>query len=297
MLPDLVTLSLFLKVVEARSISRAAEQSNIVLSAASRRMSQLEERFGSPLLHRVRGGVEPTLAGEVLATHARKLLGMVDQMDADLSEYASGGKGRVRLYASPSIIQQSLPEQLADFVELHPSISVEVREKGSSDVVRALREGAADVGIVTSSVATHGLHARALRSEPMCAVVPRNHPLRGRLVSYPELLAYEFVGLENSAAHMGMLLDAAAEAGQPLRVRAQVRSFESVCRLVQAGFGVSVLPRGAVQVFRRAMAIRLIGLREPWTPRAFLLCTPREQVGAPVRKLIAHLSRAAGGGT
>lgn len=289
MLPDLLTLSLFLKVVEARSISRAAEQTNIVLSAASRRISQLEDQYGVRLLHRIPGGVEPTLAGEALAAHVRKLLAGVEQIGADMSDYAAGDKGRVRLYASPSMIQQSLPDRLAAFAALHPAIKVEVREQGSSEVVRALREGAADVGIITSSVAAEGLHCRPLRAEPMCAVVPKDHSLRGRTVPFEELLAFEFVGLEDSAAHMQMLFDAAAEAGRTLHVRAQVRSFESACRLVEAGFGISVLPEGAVQVFRRGMSLRLLRLREPWAPRQFLLCTPQEQVAAPARKLIAHL--------
>jgi DNA-binding transcriptional LysR family regulator len=293
MLPDLVTLSLFLKAVEARSISRAAEHSNMVVSAASRRLSQLEDRFGVRLLHRIPGGVEPTLAGEVLVAHASKLLGAVDQMDADLSDYASGGKGRVRLHANPSIIQQWMPEQLSAFAALQPSIKVEVCVKGSSEIVRALREGAADVGIITSGVASQGLHRRTLCAEPMCAVVPRNHPLRGPSISFSDLLAYEFVGLEESTAHMGMLVAAAAEVGQPFRVRAHARSFESVCRLVEAGFGVAVLPRGAAQVLRRGMALRLVHFREPWKPRAFVLCTPQEQVPVAVRKLIAHLFHSA----
>jgi DNA-binding transcriptional LysR family regulator len=289
-IPDLTSLSLFLKVVEARSISKAAEQSNIVLSAASRRISQLEDRFGTQLLHRRPGGAEPTLAGEELARHARRVLDDVAQLCIDMSGFESGAKGRVRLHANPSVMAQQLPAQLAAFSREHPEIEVELHEYKSTDVARAVREGAADVGIVTAGVAsTDGLHCTPYGPDRMCVVVPRDHPLRARKVKFHEVLQYDLVCIAGSAPLVRLLTDGAARAGRAARSPIQVRGFESACRLIQAGHGIGVMSEGATAMFRGHLSLRLLRLDEPWAERQMVLCTLQEQVPAATRRLLAHL--------
>ncbi len=290
LLPDLTSLALFLRAVEARSISRAAEQSNIVLSAASRRISQLEERFGTRLLHRGPTGTEPTLAGEELARHVHELLANVSQLCVDMSEFETEAKGRVRLYANPSVMAQQLPQQLVEFGAIYPEIEVEVREHKSTDIARALRESAADIGIITAGVAsTEGLHSTLYGPDRMCVVVPKDHVLKGRKVKFRQVLAYDLVCLAGSAPLVRLLTDGAADIGRTGRIPIQVRGFESACRLIQAGLGIGVMSEGAVSIFRRSMALRLIALDEPWAVRRMLLCTLHEQVPASSRRLIAHL--------
>src|SRR4026207_2385343 len=102
MLPDLVSLALFIRVAKARSITKAAEASHISLAAAGRRLSLLEHHYGVKLLNRTAGGAGLTPAGRVVVHRARQILSQVDQLESDLSEYASGGKGHVRIQASAS---------------------------------------------------------------------------------------------------------------------------------------------------------------------------------------------------
>jgi DNA-binding transcriptional LysR family regulator len=102
MRPDLDSLALFLSALESGSLSKAAEEHHLVLSAASRRIRMLETEFGVPLFQRTSKGVTVTGAGESLAIHARLILRDVDRMRADLSDYAQGATGRVRLQANAS---------------------------------------------------------------------------------------------------------------------------------------------------------------------------------------------------
>jgi len=150
MLPNLDSIHLFLRAVQFRSLSKAAEASHISLSAASRRLALLEHQFRAPLLERRHDGVSPTAAGEALARHAHTLLQNVEETRADLADYARGVVGRVHLQANTSAMSQTLPDQLAQWSRTQPNIHVDVKEVRSVDIVAAIRSGAADVGVVTT---------------------------------------------------------------------------------------------------------------------------------------------------
>src|SRR5258708_22535067 len=124
MLPDLVSLALFVRVAETRSITKAAEASHIALAAASRRVSLLEHQYGVKLLTRTARGAELTPAGRAVLHRARQILGQVDQLKSEMSEYATGGKGHVRIQASASAISQFLPADLAPSATLAPQVGV-----------------------------------------------------------------------------------------------------------------------------------------------------------------------------
>lgn len=289
MLPDLVSLQLFQRAVELRSLSRAATLCHLSLSAASRRIAALEHHFQTPLLQRAHNGVMPTPAGEALARHAQTLMRDVDVMHGDLSDYARGTVGRVRLYANTSALSQDLPDRLAQWSTLHPDIKVDVQEVRSGRIVDAVREGVADLGLVTSAPVPD------LRFEPyghdrLCVVVPQRHALKARSVRFEQLLAHEFVGLDNSAALTQAMKLAADAAGQFLRLRIQVQSFEGVCRLVAAGQGIAVLPEGAVAAFRHTMKLRFIRLSDDWADRPMHVCVKHGVIQAPTRRLLQFLT-------
>jgi DNA-binding transcriptional LysR family regulator len=98
---DPVTLRLFVAVCEERNIARAAEREAIVASAVSKRVAAIEAEVGAPLLVRGRRGIEPTAAGQALLRQAREVLSTMARMHAELSDFASGTQGSVRLVAAP----------------------------------------------------------------------------------------------------------------------------------------------------------------------------------------------------
>jgi DNA-binding transcriptional LysR family regulator len=290
MLPDLVSLQLFLRAVDARSLSKAAAQSHLALAAASRRIVQLEHCYGVQLLYRSAQGVEPTPAGLSLAFHARQLLRQEEQLRAELSDFAKGIRGHIRLQANISAITQFLPGDLAAFVAEFPDIKIELEESRSGAIAQAVREGRADIGIVLEGTDLQGLQSFPYRADRLVAVVPRGHPLRLRKAAFAELLKHDFVGLDSQAAMMKLLADAAAALGEPLRLRVQVSSFEAVCKLVQAGMGIGVLPEGPAREFGRVIGLRSILIADPWARRRMCLAV-RDLVSLPLvgRKLAERL--------
>jgi DNA-binding transcriptional LysR family regulator len=290
MRPDLTSLALFIRIAETRSITKAAEASHIALAAASRRMAQLEDQFGVQLFFRTAKGVELTAAGSALLFHARQMMGHVDEMKAELSDYNKGAKGMVRVQANASALAQYLPEDLASFSAAHPAIKVALGEERSSAIVEAVHAGTTDVGIVMEGADAHGLQLLDYRTDTLCVVVPAKHPVRARKLAFEKLLDHDFVGLESNTVISQILATQAAHAGKPLRLRVQVKSFDVVARLIQAGLGIGVLPEAAAQAFSRAMGLRTISLTDHWATRRMDVCVRQyASLAAPARQLVDHL--------
>ncbi len=290
MRPDLVSLALFVRVAETRSITKAAEASDMALAAASRRVSRLEEQYGVQLLNRGARGVELTAAGTALLSHAEKLLGQADEMQAELSDFTKGGRGLVRVHANASALAQHLPEDIAAFCAVHPAVKVAIEEHRSGAIVLALRSGAADIGIVMEGASIEGLQSFDYRTDTLVAVVPRSNAVRGKQVAFSRLLAYDFVGLESDTVISRLMAGAAVAEGKPLRLRMQLKGFDVVARMIQAGLGIGLLPEAVARTFARSMKLRLVPLTDSWARRRMWICV-KDYAGLPAsaRQLLDHL--------
>jgi DNA-binding transcriptional LysR family regulator len=292
MRPDLASLALFVRIAETRSITKAAQAGHIALAAASRRISQLEDQFNVQLLYRTARGVELTPAGQALAQHARTLMSGLDDMRAEITDYSKGAKGLVRIQANASALAQYLPDDLASFALAHPAIKVSLGEERSVAIVEAVSRGTADVGIVMEGADAPGLELLEYRTDTLCAVVPRKHAVRARSLAFARLLDHDFVGLESNTVISRLLLEAAGRAGKPLRLRVQVKSFDIVARMIQAGLGIGILPEDAAHAFSRSMGLRLVALTDSWAKRRMFVCVRQyASLPAPARQLVDHLTK------
>ena len=289
MLPNLNSLLLFQRAVESGSLSKAAEQSHIALSAASRRIAMLEDMYGVPLLVRTSSGVDPTAAGATLLAHVRKLLADVGAMNTDMATYVDGIAAQVKCFANSSALGRGLPDALAAFSQAYPEIRLEVREARSRKIVQAVRNGMADVGVIMDGVPSEGVALYPYHGDRLVVVVPPDHPLQGTRVRFEQILAYELVSLDNSTAVSRALEEAAAEAGRPLRVRVQVQSFHAVCRMVAAGLGIGILPELSGITYQQGFGLRTLTLDEPWAQRNMFVCTRTEPLSVPAQRLVEHL--------
>ena len=223
------------------------------------------------------------------------MLEQAEKLHADLSDYAKGVKGHIRVQANTSAITQFLPKDLAAFAANYPDVKLELEERRSGEIAQSVREGKADIGVVMEGTAREGLASYEYRRDRLVAIVPRGHPLRARQIAFEHLLKYDLVALDSSAAMMGLLAAAAAGIGQPLRLRVQVQSFEAVCKLVQAGMGIGVLPNAAALDFAPVLGLRLIRLTDAWADRRMFVCV-RDLASLPAvgRKLVEQLVGADG---
>ena len=123
---DLTDLRLFREVVDAGSITAGAEACALALAAASTRIRNMEATLGAPLLTRSRQGVAPTPAGRMLLKHARTLLDQAARLREDLSAYAGGLSGEVKLLANTNALTEFLPEALSTFLTAHPNVNFDL---------------------------------------------------------------------------------------------------------------------------------------------------------------------------
>jgi DNA-binding transcriptional LysR family regulator len=288
---DLIDLNLFRHIVEAGSITRGAQRLNLALAAASTRIRKLEQAFGTELLVRGRQGVTATQAGRTLLAHARTILAQSDRMQEDLTPYARGLAGQVRVLSNTNALTEFLPETLSSFLTAYPDISVDLEERLSDEIVGLIAEGTGDIGIVAGTVDHAGLHTFPFRSDRFVLVVARDHPLAARSrIGFAEVLDYDMVGLDRASAIQRFLADKANRVGRPLRLRVQLRSFDAICRLVECNVGVGIVPETTVQRTARNMAISAVRLTDPWALRELTICVRDVAVLPPyARQLVDHL--------
>lgn len=285
------TLRAFVAVAEAGSISQASEDLNLAIAAVSKRIIDLEASAKVALFYRHARGVRLTPAGQALLHEAKDLLLRVDVLRANVSEYSRGVEGHVRMAVNESAISQCLPADIKAFLDRHPRLTIPIIEQNSDGVISTIEHGRADIGVFVDEA----VHARLVTfpyyTDELCMVAPTTHELaRRRRVRFDDLLDYDFIGLEYGSRLFNLLLKIG---GPRLRFRIQVRSFDSICRMVGAGLGIAIVPRRAVEPHESSRRVRAIRLDEDWAHRQLLLgVRALESLPQPARRLLDHLRSA-----
>lgn len=269
---DLVSLSLFTLIARTGSISGGAALAHLAVGAASKRISDLEATVGVALFDRHSRGVTLTPAGEALNLHAQRILGNVEQLAADLSDYARGVTGVVKVWANTSAVTQFMPADLVRFMARHPGIRIDLQEENSTAIVMAVLDGRADLGVFAERTPSLGLDTFPYRGDTLVLVVPRKHPLADHEeLAFAEVAGYDFVSLSHDTSLAQRLAEESQLLGSSLRVRIHVRSFDAMCQMVAAGLGIAVLPDGAARPHLSSMGLRRIVLSDVWSARQLLL--------------------------
>lgn len=292
---DLFDLQLFTATAESGSITAGARRLHIALAAASSRLQRLEQHLGAALLIRENRGVRLTVAGQTLLHHATSVIQQVNRLREEVSGFGTGLKGHLRILANTTAINATLPSAMGAFLAEHLQVTVDLEERLSHEIVRAVADGHADLGLVAGDVPTSGLRMIPYRDDALVAVVNRGHRFaRRRRIAFAELLDGEFVGLDEASAINAFLIEAAAREGRSMRVRVRLRSFDGVCRMVEANVGVAVIPASIAQRTARDRGLNVLPLRDAWARRNLRICVRAgEELSPLTQRLINHLRAAA----
>jgi DNA-binding transcriptional LysR family regulator len=259
---DTFDLELFIHIAETGNLTHGAREAAISPPAASARLKALEERLGGQLFYRDSRGVELTPAGQTLLIHARIILRQVNQVMKDLARDMGEIAGKISIFANTTAVTEVFPEVFARFMADHPHTIISVQERFTRDVVRGVLDGAADVGMVAGPVATMGLTSLHFSTDRLVVVTPQDHPLSSRqLVLFDECLEYQLVGLR------GSILQSILSEERKLQFRIVMASYEGICRMVEAGVGIGVIPEPTALYHCRNMRLSIVNLNEPWAIR------------------------------
>lgn len=285
---DLTDLRIFLSAVEGGSLTAAALQNNIVVAAVSARLRKMEETFGLPLVERTGRGIRPTLAGDILVGHARKVLDDTRKLEVELEAFSEGRGGTIRLLSNTNMLSEHMPRLLGVFLRQNPDIFVTVKDKPSLEVVNLLRNGEADIGIVASSADMTGLERWRFVPDRLVLIVPGDWPLEGP-VTYARVLDHPLISLNATVALSQFLRRLANELGRRANIRIRVENFESLCRIVECGAGLGIVPESAARRYARDMRFRRLEIAEGWAERELYVCVRNEtQLPLYAQKLLQH---------
>lgn len=289
---DLTDLKLFVHVVEAGSITAGAERMHLAVAAASTRVRNMEIELGAPLLNRERQGVQPTPAGRTLIHHARLLLQQAERMRGELGEYAGGLKGHIRLLSNTNALTEFLPEPLSNFLTSHPQVNIDLEERLSDEIVAAVADGKADIGIVAGTEDVTGLEVFPFRVDRFVLVSAATHALAATSeVAFADVLDFDFVGLDRASSLQRFLSDKADRAGHRLKLRVQLRSFDAVCRLVECNVGIGIVPESTAVRNSKTMSLHRIVLTDEWALRNLTICVRKiEDLPLYAQELVRHLA-------
>jgi len=197
---------IFLKVCETGSFSKAAEALNYTQSGISQMMAGLEEDLGVQLFARINRGVSLTDNGKRLMPYIRELANQKDRLRQAAFNINNSVEGTLRIGSFSSVTALWMPEVVAYFQESYPRVRVEILDGNYDEIRTWILHGQVDCGFLSSIVADQ-LRFYPLWDDPLCAVVPENHPLAAKSsISLPELFQYPLIietpGCDNDIQHL-----------------------------------------------------------------------------------------------
>jgi len=270
---NLAALEIFVAAVEEKSLSKAAERENLVTSAVSKRITELERQLQRALLLRHGRGVEPTPAGTLLYQRAKAILLSVQHAQNAVNSFSSDGMAKLRLAANPSTLLQFLPARMGRFLSGRDNLSIDLIEAHSYDIPRIVAEGSVDIGIYHARHPSPGVSSYHFANDRVGLVVPVGHPLADRRsLHLEEVLDYDLLGyfprhsLDQFLAYVGPTVS------RPPTIKLQVSNFETRCRMIREGLGIGMVPERIAQNYLSSMGLVLLRLEDEWAERQFFAC-------------------------
>jgi DNA-binding transcriptional LysR family regulator len=242
-------LKVFYTVAQQGNFSRAAEKLYTSQPNVSKHVSQLESELGTPLFHRLGGGIELTEAGRGVYRYAQQVLDLTAEMQRTLAEQQGLERGSLRLGASSTPGLYLLPEMVAAFGRRYPSLEVSLFVNNSKRVIDEVLAGKVDLGFVGGFVETTGLQVQPFVLDQVALIAPRGHWLAGQTGVTAGALAGETFVVREPGSGTGQAM---AVALNTLGIRPQrtleMVSCEAVKRVVAAGLGLSFVSRYAIEL-------------------------------------------------
>jgi DNA-binding transcriptional LysR family regulator len=293
---DFLGLEAFLAVAERSSFHRAAAHLGITQTALSHRMKKLEDQLGIKLFTRTTRQVSLTPAGLDLLPRARGLIEEAQSILADLTAEASARQERIAIGCLPTMAIHFLPRVLADFATAHPGIAVRVFDNSASEIAERVQKGEAEFGITILSSNRWDLEIKPLIKEPYVLICRNDHPFaQARAVRWRDLETQPLVRISPQTGNRVLIDDALGSSRDRMSWRYEVQHVASAVALVEAGVGMTVVPRVAIDAFP-AGSLAAVPLRSPSITRTLGAVTrrgvPLTPVAVDLLKLIElHLKR------
>lgn len=237
----------FCRVVESGSLTRAGELLNLSQPAVTRQVAALEAEYHSTLLERQGRSLRLTPAGQVVYSHARRILTVLEQSKEAVAALAHPERGQVSIACVTTVGLFTLPALLRSFSEQYPDVRFRIWSGRINGVMDHVLEGEADLGLVTMPVTHPRLDSVPLFRDPVVLVAAPD--LAQRLpqpLPLEQLAELEMITYQAPSRFRTVIEAHLEEAGVYPRVAMEFDSHEAVKTMVQLGYGVALVPESAV---------------------------------------------------
>lgn len=243
---EILDLRAFLAVVDLESFHRAAELLNISQPALSRRIRKLEQVIGSPLLERTTRHVAPTAVGSELIPLVQRMIEEFDSSLFSLRDLGPNRSGLVTIACIPTAAFYFLPTVIRQFNVEYPNIRFRILDLTATEGLQAVSRGEVEFGINIMGNSDPDLVFDKLAEDPFVLAARSDHPLAEKAeVEWPDLEPYPLITVHRSSGNRTLLDAALARSNIKLRWFYEVTHLSTSLGLVEAGLGISVLPKMA----------------------------------------------------
>ncbi|MBV7434625.1 LysR family transcriptional regulator [Cardiobacteriaceae bacterium TAE3-ERU3] len=286
MTPTLKDLALFIHLADAQHLGKGAERAALSASAASIRLKALEETLDSSLFRRHAKGLTLTPAGEVLYQHARQVMSSVESLKREFSQ-PDHETGKLCIYANTTAVIDILPDILSSFMVAHPKVSIDLQEKDQRYIVQGVEDGKVDFGIVSGEISAPALSVIPFSRDHLCVVYSSHHHfLHKGNINYRDTFHYPHLGLSADTTLQRFLRKQQELLGVELHQRIELSGFESLCRMIEAGVGIGVVPESTVRRYAQMMDIQFLRIKDPWAVRVRSIIVSNYHAQTPLCRML-----------
>lgn len=247
-------------VADEASFSRAAERCFVSQPTLSVQVREAERSLGTVLFERSRRGVRLTDSGRELTERARSILRDVDGLEAAARGRRGPLSGALRLGVIPTVAPYVLPDILPELDRSFPDLELSLVEDRTRELVKRLEDGALDVLLLALEAELGDAVARELFEDPFVLAMPAGHRLAGkRPLRESELDELTLLLLDDGHCLREQALGVCLRSGGGDDPDFRAASLATLVRLVEAGYGATLLPSMAVEAEtrgRRAIVTR-----------------------------------------
>jgi DNA-binding transcriptional LysR family regulator len=273
-------VSTFVCLAETQSFRRAAERLRLSQPAVSAHIRELERQVGVALVHRTTRHVSLTAEGKAFATRAKRALEELAMASEDLREIAAVHRGRVVVACIVPMMASLMPRAIQRIHELHPGLEIEIWDVLSGQLEQLIARGEADLA-VGPRPAGPNLSFIHLQRDDFVAAVPVGHPLADRgTITFRELATYPLILTPRHTNGRRVLDRAIEQLNLTVQPQFELVHHFSVGRMVEAGLGVTALPRSAAPNLG-SRGIVTVDLKSPRIFRDIGVITRREYQFSP----------------
>lgn len=255
--PTIRQLEYVVAVAEHRNFSRAAEACGVSQPALSAQVQEVEQRLGLTLFERNRAGITITPQAEPVIVQARAAIAAVDSVVNAAADHAGEVTGPFTIGVIPTMAPYLLPTVVAELRRRHPRAEPVLREERTDVLVRSISRGEIGLGILAAPVPSDDLDVVEVATDPFHLTMNLDHPLVGNdPLPTTALAGLDMLLLEDGHCLRDQAIDVCASVGSTrspagLGGSIQATSLTTLCQMVAAGRGVTLLPACSLDVETR----------------------------------------------